>query len=248
MNEIIEAVPTSIAVQPTTPAGLLEIAVARGATIEQMQALMVMKREWEADEARKAFAEDFARFKAEAVDIIRNKEFGGPLTGKKYADLYAVTQAVTPALSKHGLSVSWKPTKDDKDWIEITCMLRHKGGHVETVSMGGPPDTGGAKNMLQARCSTKTSLERATTTAILGVASRDADDDGAGGATAAPAGMVKSVLAGLLADVAKAAADAAVVSLWNSGKKTLASLGDATATDELKTAVVARRTALKGGA
>lgn len=246
MNEVVEqeALPAALVDRPTTPAGLLELAVQRGASIEQMQALMVIKREWDADEARKAFAADFAAFKAEAVDIIRNKEFGGPLTGKKYADLYAVTQAVTPALSKHGLSVSWKPTKDDKDWIEITCMLRHKGGHVETVSMGGPPDTGGAKNMLQARCSTKTSLERATTTAILGVASRDADDDGAGGA---PAVMVKGVLAGLLADVAKAADDAAAVALWNTGKKTLASLGDQTATDEFKSAIVARRTVLKGG-
>jgi hypothetical protein len=47
--------------------------------------------------------------------------------------------------------------------------------------MGGPPDTGGAKNLIQARASTKTDLERYTLKAICGVAEGGEDDDGAGG-------------------------------------------------------------------
>jgi hypothetical protein len=88
--------------------------------------------------------------------------------------------AQPPALSRHGLSSSWKLTKDDRDWIEVTCYLRHVGGHEESVSMGGPPDTGGAKNAIQARASTKTYLERYTMKAITGLSEQDDDNDGAG--------------------------------------------------------------------
>ena len=48
--------------------------------------------------------------------------------------------------------------------------------------MGGPPDTGGAKNAIQARASTKSYLERYTLKAITGLSEQDDDDDGGGGA------------------------------------------------------------------
>lgn len=86
--------------------------------------------------------------------------------------------AVTPALSRHGLSTAWKLTRDEKDWLEVTCTLKHVGGHSESVSMGGPPDAGGAKNALQARASTKSYLERYTLKAICGVAEGGDDGDG----------------------------------------------------------------------
>lgn len=49
--------------------------------------------------------------------------------------------------------------------------------------MGGPPDTGGAKNAIQARASTVSYLERYTFKAVAGVA-EGGDDDGQGGAGA----------------------------------------------------------------
>ena len=65
-----------------------------------------------------------------------------------------------------------------RDWLEVTCTLKHVGGHSESVSMGGPPDAGGAKNALQARASTKSYLERYTLKAICGVAEGGDDTDG----------------------------------------------------------------------
>ena len=87
-------------------------------------------------------------------------------------------EAITPALTQHGLSASWKLTKDEPGWIEVTCVLKHVGGHSECVSMGGPPDAGGAKNAIQARASTVSYLERYTLKAIVGVSEQDDDDDG----------------------------------------------------------------------
>lgn len=181
MNEIIEA--PSSAVATTTPSALLAMAVQQGADLDKLERLMALQERWEANEARKAHAAAFSAFKADAVTIIKGTTIkDGPLKGKKHADLFDVVSAVTPGLSKHGLSVSWKLTKDEKDWLEVTCYLKHVGGHVEFVGMGGAPDSGPGRNAIQARGSTKTYLERYTALAILGMAASDADDDGDGGA------------------------------------------------------------------
>lgn len=162
-----------------TPADLLRIAVESGADLDRLERLMALQERWQASEAKKAYDEAFAAFKAEAVKIVKNREVtAGPLNGKKYAELFAVVNAVTPALSRHGLSSSWRITKDDKDWLEVTCTLRHSAGHFESVSMGGPPDAGGAKNPIQARASTVSYLERYTLKAILGLSEQEDDDDG----------------------------------------------------------------------
>lgn len=177
MNEIIEAPRTAI--QPSaTPADLLRIAVEQGADLDKLERLMDLQERWNAAQAKRAYDEAFAAFKAEAVKIIKGRNVtDGPLKGKSYAELHDVVNAVTPALSRHGLSSSWKLTKDDKDWMEVTCYLRHVGGHQESGSMGGPPDAGGAKNAIQARASTKTYLERYTLKAITGLSEQNDDTD-----------------------------------------------------------------------
>jgi len=163
----------------TTPMQMIAAAVASGASIEYLQQLMALRERFEADEARKAYNVAFASFKAETIRILRNKPVtDGPLKGKSYAELFSIVDAVTPALSLHGLSAAWKLTKDDKDWLEVTCTLRHVLGHSESVSMGGPPDAGGAKNAIQARASTVTYLEKYTLKAICGVSEHGDDMDG----------------------------------------------------------------------
>lgn len=167
----------------TTPADLLALAVQQGADLDKLERLMALQERWEAGQARKAYNEAFSAFKAEAVRIIKNRNVtAGPLSGKKYAELFAVVNAVTPALSAHGLSAAWSITKDEKDWLEVTCTLKHVGGHTESVSMGGPPDAGGAKNAIQARASTVSYLERYTLKAITGLSEQEDDNDGGGSA------------------------------------------------------------------
>jgi hypothetical protein len=173
---------TALAVVDQSPAGMMLAAMKQGASLDQVERMMALQERWEANEARKAYNVAFAAFKAEAVRIVKNKTVtDGPLKGKSYAELFAVVDALTPALSRHGLSASWKLTKDEPQWLEVTCYLRHVNGHEESVSMGGPPDAGGAKNALQARASTKNYLERYTLKAICGVAEGGEDDDGNGG-------------------------------------------------------------------
>lgn len=167
------------ALAANSPMGMMMAAMSQGASLEQVEKMMDLQDRWERKEAEKAYNAAFAEFKAEAVRIIKGREVtDGPLRGRSYAELHDVVDAVTPALSRHGLSASWKLTRDEKDWIEVTCTLKHTGGHSESVSMGGPPDTGSAKNALQARASTKSYLERYTLKAICGVAEGGDDTDG----------------------------------------------------------------------
>lgn len=185
MNETLELVDAQKPAQramttvTATPADLVRHAMDSGADLDRLERLMNLQIQWEEREAKKSYNIAFAAFKSEAIVIIKNKTVQqGPLTGGKYAELFAVVNAVTPALSRHGLSTSWRLTRDEKDLIEVTCTLKHVAGGSESVSMSGPPDIGGAKSALQARASTITFLERYTLKAALGVAEQGDDTDG----------------------------------------------------------------------
>lgn len=185
-----------LAVQPSTlapssPMGMMLAAMSHGASLEQVEKMMDLQERYERREAEKAYNAAFAAFKSEAVRVLKSRTVtDGPLKGKSYAELHHVVDAVTPALSRHGLSAAWKLTQDQKDWLEVTCTLKHVGGHAESVSMGGAPDAGGAKNSLQARASTKTYLERYTLKAICGIAEGGDDTDGVPPPAPAPLELV----------------------------------------------------------
>ena len=176
-----------LAVREVNPLAILQAAVEKGTSIEQLAVLMGLSERWEANQARKAFNVAFSAFKSEAVAIVKTtKVLAGPLKDSKYANLFDVVSAVTPALSRHNLSHSWKLTKDEKDWMEVTCTIQHSLGHSESVSMGSAPDAGPGRNPIQARGSTMSYLERYTLLAATGMAASDADDDGQGGIDAKP--------------------------------------------------------------
>ena len=181
MSEILVAKQGELAKhEAITPMSILELAISQGADIDKLTKLMELQERWEANEARKAFNVAFSNFKSEAVSIAKRTEVKtGPLLGTMYANLFDVVNAVIPALSKHGLSHSWKLSKDEKDWMEVTCTIKHVLGHSEGVSMGANPDAGPGRNAIQARGSAKSYLERYTLLAATGMAASDTDNDGA---------------------------------------------------------------------
>ena len=201
-----------------TPMDMLQIAVQQGADLDKLERLMALQERYEATQARKAYNDAFARFKSEAVTIIKNRAVtGGPLSGKRYAELFAVVNAVTPALSRNGLSASWTISKDEAEWVEVTCTLRHVDGYSESVSMGGPPDTGGAKNAIQARASTVSYLERYTLKAITGLSEQGDDTDAQKAAEAAAPDGFEAWWKSLESEASKGAD--ALKKAWNAAPK-----------------------------
>jgi hypothetical protein len=157
----------------------LQMQIVRTGDLEKLKELRAIEKEWRADQAKEAFVRAMADFKSEAVRIVKGTIVkDGPLKDKKYANLFDVVNAITPPLSKHGLSHSWKLTKDEPAWMEITCTLTHSLGHSESVSMGAAPDTGPGRNAIQARGSAISYLQRYTLLAATGMAAGDTDTDG----------------------------------------------------------------------
>lgn len=239
---VVRVPQNSVSVVSATPAELLRIAIDQGADLEKLEKLMDLQERYEAKEAKRAYDAAFAAFKAEAVTIIKGRKVtDGPLKGKSYAELHDVVNAVTQALSKHGLSSSWKLTRDEKDWMEVTCYLRHIGGHEESVSMGGPPDAGGAKNAIQARASTKTYLERYTLKAITGLSEQDDDDDGRGGKSA----DIRPIVEKWLKEVRAAKTEKDVMAVWAKATPELNATNDLAAFNEVKGVVLSKRADFK---
>lgn len=165
---------------PMTPMAMLSVAVQQGASLDMVAKLMDLQERHEANEARKAFTKAMADFKAEGIDIIKNKTVkveGGPTY--RHATLDEIVNTVAPVLTKYGLSHRWSVDQQG-DRIRVTCVVQHVLGHSESVTLESAPDTSGKKNGIQSIGSAVAYLERYTLTAILGLASRDADNDGRG--------------------------------------------------------------------
>lgn len=173
------------AIVSTTPSDLLRIAVEKGADLQQLSTLMDLQERYEANEARKAFVVAMAAFKREPVEIYKRKQVGyktreGDFVGYKHAELSDVTDAIAPAMAKHGLSFDWD-LHQANGVITVDCVVTHVMGHSKKVTMSGAPDASGKKNAIQQTASTITYLQRYTLLAATGMSTKDEDDDGAGG-------------------------------------------------------------------
>lgn len=192
MNEIIEVgqdpTPARSVPAVTTPATLLQMAVAQGADLDKLERLMALQERWEANEARKAFDVAMARFKAEPMKIEKRKKVDfktrdGDRISYNHAELSDVTDVIGPAMAKHGLSYRWTIDQSQRQ-IRVECIVAHERGHSERVAMSAEPDASGKKNAIQQVGSTVTYLSRYTLLAATGMSTAGMDDDGKGGKSA----------------------------------------------------------------
>ena len=167
---------------------VIQMAMQKNYSPELIEKMMALQERFEANEARKAFFEAKAAFKAEAPPVTKdgfNTQFRS-----RYTTLGNLLDTYNPILGKHGLSLSFPtPVQDDKT-MTVECCLSHRMGHSESISMSGPIDMApigkesgrAARNPLQNIKSTFTYLRSATCEAILGVAGTEGteNDDGAG--------------------------------------------------------------------
>ncbi len=169
----------------TSPNMLIQHAIDTQASPEYLMQLLQVKREWEADERKKAFSVAFAAFKREPLVIGKNKHVffksknGGAPTDYWHAELSDLTAAIGPAMAKHGLSYSWEIDQTTRPPVVIvTCVVEHEAGHTKRVQMECLPDNSGNKNGIQQIASAATYLRRHTLEAAAGVSTKGNDDDG----------------------------------------------------------------------
>lgn len=168
----------------TTPAYLLQLAVEQGADLDRLERLMALQERWEQNEARKAFVDAMAAFKAEPLTIYKRKRVGyetrdGDFVGYSHAELSDVCEVLVPAMGRHGLSHSWD-VRQESGRVYVTCTVTHRLGHSTSVTMDAAPDSSGKKNAVQQIASAVTYLQRYTVLAVTGMATTGMDDDGRG--------------------------------------------------------------------
>lgn len=162
---------------------LIQTAVERGASPEELHALMDIRREVQAEMAAAAFREAKSGFLSE-LPIIRKRKLAsfktnnGGTMSYKYASLDDVVETIKPFLKKYGLSYSWEQHVTEHGIIVVTCILTHIYGHSDQCPMQGGLDQSGNKNPLQMLCSSSSYLRRYTLTGVLGIATADEDIDG----------------------------------------------------------------------
>lgn len=199
-QELVEKTDSTVVNHPTVsqPDRLLEMAMDKGASIEQLEKFMDLKERHEANEAKKSFTLALSNFKAEGVEIGKDKDVSYGQTFYSHASLGNIISKATPILSRHGFSHRWETNQSDST-ITVKCILTHALGHSESTQLQSAPDASGGKNSIQAIASAITYLERYTFLAITGLAVQDQIDDD--GASAIEVDFISEEQLGILTDL-----------------------------------------------
>lgn len=168
--------PLDLVKQPITPMEMISSAMSNGATVEQLEKLIEFAERMQANDARMSFNQAMADFKKSPPSISKNKHVKFGQTEYVHATLDHVTEVVTDALSKVGISHKWT-VNQDAGGISVSCVLTHEKGHSEITTLTAGADTSGSKNAIQAIGSTVTYLQRYTLLAATGLAA-SGDGDG----------------------------------------------------------------------
>jgi hypothetical protein len=162
---------------------LIREAIAAKADPAQLRELLAVRREWEADEARKLFNRALAQFQRRAPMVPKADR----AHNKQYATMGRIWQTVAPLLTELGMTVTWQVFEvRDSGMCHVEGQLRHEAGHGERLAADLPmPDLVPGQNRAQQIGSARTYVQRYAFCAATGVQTgEELDDDcaGAGGA------------------------------------------------------------------
>lgn len=172
---------------------LIREAIASGQSPEYLRELLAVRREWEADESRKAYNHAIAEFQRRAPIIEKlDKAYD-----KTYARMDRIWRTIRPLLTELGLSVTWQVCELRENLCRVEGQLRHRDGHGEKLVQDVPvPELIKGQNKAQQFGSASTYARRYALCAALGIVTGD-DDDGHG----AGANLVTFDQAGELAEL-----------------------------------------------
>ncbi len=233
----------------SNPLAMVAAAVQKGTDPATIKALMDLAERYEANEARKAFVQALAAFKADPPKIAKNKDVdftsSKGRTHYRHATLDNVCDVIGAALAKHQLSYRWRTEQQENGLIRVGCILTHALGPSVKMWLQAGGDETSNKNSIQAVGSTVTYLQRYTLLSATGMAVAEQDDDGKQGKRTAMADKDK---AGFLEMIEACETMAQAETLWSDIAKATTAAGDVAAHEELRAAMTARRRKLKSTA
>ena len=181
-----------------SPVAIIREAIASGKSPEFLRELLNVRRDWEADEARKAFNLAIAEFQRRAPII----EKADKAYDKQYARMDRIWREIRPLLTELGLSVTWQICELRDTLCHVEGQLRHRDGHGERLTQDIPmPELIKGQNKAQQMGSAATYARRYALTAALGLVSGDDDDGHAAGGALVTTEQIEEIR--LLVDAAK---------------------------------------------
>lgn len=188
-TEVANVAPQPVALQGDGPADALRMiaqaAMMPGMNVETMKALLDMRRELAAENAKKLFTEAMHAAQAEIPPVAKNGTIRlvkdgvdkGSIPFTTFEDVMAVLQ---PIMETHGFSVTWdtEPREGNGGGAQIIGTLTHKAGHSITSKMFLALDTGPGRGNLQAMGSTITYGRRYVLENLFNVVRKNLDRDG----------------------------------------------------------------------
>lgn len=181
-SEIVRQPPQALEKSDLNPMALISQAIEKGMSGEQLNGLLEFAKNLKAEAAKEAYFQAFKAFKDSAPKIIKDSKIVHEKNGSStligmYAKLEQVCDKLIPALGKVGLTHRWD-SQVNGPAITVTCFLRHQDGYEERgATLTAGPDTGGAKNAVQAVASTVSYLQRYTLLMSCGLAAEGVDTD-----------------------------------------------------------------------
>lgn len=186
MNQTAEKLPevvreNNVVSVDQSPLAAAERLLTAGADLDKIEKMLELQERFEKMEAKKAYTQAMADFKADPPTISKDKHVDFKTakgrTSYDHASLGNVTSKINKSLAVHGLTAAWK-TNQTQGGITVTCTITHKLGFSESTSLTAGAENSGTKNNIQAIGSTITYLQRYTLLALTGLATHDQDDDG----------------------------------------------------------------------
>jgi len=172
-------------VETTGLSPLVQAAMNGSLDTEKLKQLLEIQKDYESNEAEKAFHKALSEFKKHEIRLEKDKLVSfemnaGGTKSYRHTTLGYALEVINPLLSQAGLSLAWETKQDMQGggMITVTCVLAHEMGFSKSTSLSASPDSSGNKNSIQAIGSTISYLERYTAFSLVGLASMDQDDDG----------------------------------------------------------------------
>ncbi len=120
---------------------LIAKAIDKDTSVEVMEKLLAMRRDFLAEQAKKAFDESMAKFQEECPVIEKTKavyEKGSTTKVRyKYAVLDSIVSQTKGAIASNGLSYAFDELKDEQ-FTTIICIVTHIAGHSRQTSFKIP--------------------------------------------------------------------------------------------------------------
>lgn len=141
---------------------------------DKLRALIEMQKDIMAVNATTAFNAAFALMQPK-IPTIGEK---GKTDKGTYAPREDIVDAVRPILAEHGFTLSFRTEWPEGGKVRVVGILTHEKGHSRESSFEAAADQSGSKNGIQAFGSSVEYGRRYTTTDLLNIVTRKADDDG----------------------------------------------------------------------